>query len=118
MNGLKHLKNPKKFIYLISPNKIVENNFYFHLENLFKTKKVQFFQLRLKKEKPKYLIRIGKKINKMCKKYKVKLIINDFPDLVKKIGADGCHIGQRDTKFLETRKILKKKLSVSHATIQ
>ena len=110
MNGLKHLKKPRKFIYLISPNKIVENDFYFHLEKIFKTKKVQFFQLRLKKEKPKYLIRIGKKINKMCKKYKVKLIINDFPDLVKKIGADGCHIGQRDTKLLETRKILKKKI--------
>ena len=64
MNGLKHLKKHKKFIYLISPNKIKDDNFYMHLEKIFKTNKVAFFQLRLKKEKMLNLIKIGKKNKK------------------------------------------------------
>ena len=43
----------KKFIYLISPNKIKDNLFYYNLEQVLKTKKVSHFQLRLKKEKQK-----------------------------------------------------------------
>ena len=39
--------NKKKFIYLISPNKIL-NSFYSDLKLVLKTKKVSFFQLRLK----------------------------------------------------------------------
>jgi thiamine-phosphate pyrophosphorylase len=42
-------KNKKKFIYLISPNKI-KMIFYKDLISLLKKKKVSFFQLRLKKE--------------------------------------------------------------------
>ena len=110
MNGLKHLKKHKKFIYLISPNKIKDDNFYKHLEKIFKTNKVAFFQLRLKKEKMLNLIKIGKKIKKICKKYKVKFIINDDPFLAKKIKADGCHLGQKDMNVLDSKKILKKKI--------
>jgi len=110
VNGLKHLKKPKKFVYLISPNKILEKSFYIHLENLFKIGKINFFQLRLKKEKKRKIISIGKKIKKICKKYKVKLIINDDPILAKKIKADGCHIGQKDKKVKDCRKILKNKI--------
>ena len=110
MNGLKHLKKHKKFIYLISPNKIKDNNFYLNLEKIFKTNKIAFFQLRLKKEKIENLIKIGKKIKKICKKYKVKFIINDNPFLAKKINADGCHLGQKDMNILDTKKIFKKKI--------
>ena len=54
--------------------------------------------------------KIGIKIKKICKKYKVKLIVNDDPDLAKKIGADGCHLGQNDMNIQEARKILRKKI--------
>jgi Thiamine monophosphate synthase/TENI. len=63
------LKKIRRFIYLISPNKISNKNFYKNLEILFKTKKISFFQLRLKHEKKGELIKIGKKINKLTKKY-------------------------------------------------
>ena len=75
MSGLKKLiisKSNNKFIYLISPNKINNNNFYSQLKEIFKSKKIAFFQLRLKKESNKNKIIIGKKIQKLCKKYKVK----------------------------------------------
>jgi len=104
------LKKTKKFIYLVSPRKIKNNKFYSNLASIFKSKKVSFFQLRLKNEKNSKIITIGKKIKKIAKKYKVKLIINDNPILAKKIGSDGCHIGQSDSTVSKARKILKNKI--------
>ena len=101
-------KNKKKFVYLISPNKIKSNSFYNQLEQIYKLKKVAFFQLRLKKENKKNKLIIGKKIQKLCKKYKVKYIINDDPLLAKEINADGCHLGQTDMNIALARKVLKK----------
>ena len=101
-------KNKKKFVYLISPNKIKSNSFYNQLEQIYKLKKVAFFQLRLKKESKKNKLTIGKKIQKLCKKYKVKYIINDDPLLAKEINADGCHLGQTDMNIVLARKVLKK----------
>jgi len=101
------LNRIKKFIYLISPQHICKNNFYRDLNQVFKTGKIAFFQLRLKKVSEKKIISIGKKVNKVCKKYGVKFIINDKPALVKKIGADGCHLGQNDMNFSKARKIIK-----------
>ena len=111
VNGPKKLiifKNKKKFVYLISPNKILTNRFYNQLEQIYKLKKVAFFQLRLKKESKKNKLIIGKKIKKLCKKYKVKYIINDDPLLAKEINADGCHLGQTDMNIVLARKVLKK----------
>jgi thiamine-phosphate pyrophosphorylase len=102
--------NKKKFIYLVSPNKISNNNFYHDLKKIFECKKISFFQLRLKKTKMKEKILIGKKIKKICKKYNVKFLINDDPILAKKLNADGCHLGQRDMNINEARKILKNKI--------
>ena len=108
--NLKQNKINKKFVYIISPNKIKSDNFYTDLVLVFSSKKVSFFQLRLKREKNKKKIEIGKKIKKICKKYKVKFIINDDPKLAKKIDADGCHLGQKDMSILKARKILKNKI--------
>ena len=109
-NGLKKLRvDKKKFIYLISPNKI-KKSFYTNLKIVLRSNLVSFFQLRLKKYSLIEKEKIGKKIKKICKKYKVKLIVNDDPYLAKKIGADGCHLGQNDMVIQEARKILRKKI--------
>ena len=100
----------KKFIYLISPNKIINNLFYNNLNLVLKSKKVTFFQLRLKKENIKKKILIAKRILKICKKNNVKLIINDNPYLATKVNADGCHLGQHDMDISEAKKILKNKI--------
>ena len=101
--------NKKKFIYLISPNKI-KKSFYNELIEILKLKKVSFFQLRLKNVSFKKKIIIGGKIKKICKKYKTKFLINDDAMLSKKLDTDGCHLGQKDMKILEARKIIKKKI--------
>ena len=101
--------NKKKIFYLISPKKI-EKSFYLNLKEILKLNKVSFFQLRIKNEKKKKKILIGKKIQKICKKYKVKFIVNDDVLLAKKLNADGCHLGQKDMSLLKARNILGKKI--------
>ena len=99
----------KRFIYLISPNKI-KKSFYNNLNVVLSSNLISFFQLRLKQYSLIERKEIGIKIKKICKKYKVKLIINDDPNLAKKIGADGCHLGQNDMVIQVARKILRKKI--------
>ena len=77
---------------------------------VLKLKKVSFFQLRLKNTPLKKKLLIGKKIKKICKKYQTKFLINDDVFLAKKLDADGCHLGQKDMKILNARKIMKKKI--------
>ena len=101
--------NKKKFIYLISPNKITIS-FYKNLKLVLKTGKVSFFQLRLKNCSLKNKILIGEKTKNICKKYRVKFIVNDDPFLALKLGADGCHLGQNDMDIKEAKKLLGKKI--------
>jgi len=101
--------NKKKFIYLISPNKIYPG-FYQDLNQVLRTGKVALFQLRLKKYSFKQKIVIGKKIQRICKKNNIKFIVNDDPILSKILKADGCHLGQKDMDIKNARKIIGKKI--------
>ena len=109
-NGRKKLRvSKKRFIYLISPNKI-KKSFYNNLNVVLSSNLISFFQLRLKQYSLIERKEIGIKIKKICKKYKVKLIVNDDPNLAKEISADGCHLGQSDMNIRRARKILRKKI--------
>ena len=101
--------NKKKFIYLISPNKITAQ-FYCNLKEVLKTSKVSFFQMRLKKYSISQKILIGKKIKQICKKNKVKFLVNDDPMRAKKLNAEGCHLGQKDMNIIKARKIIGNKI--------
>ena len=98
----------KRYIYLISPQKIKEARFYKELNEVLKSNKVKYFQLRLKKIPERKLLSIGKKIKKITKKNNVIFIINDKPSIALKVNANGCHIGQNDMDYLKSRKILGK----------
>jgi thiamine-phosphate pyrophosphorylase len=99
----------KRVIYLISPNKIY-SKFYEDLERVLSSKKVFFFQLRLKKVPKNLIIKIAKKIRVITKKNKVKFIINDDSKLAKKVNADGCHIGQLDNTVDSARRNVGEKI--------
>ena len=107
---MKQNKPNKKFVYLISPNRIKNEDFYVNLSLVLSSKKVSFFQLRIKKETNKNKLIIGKKIHKICKKNRVKFLVNDDPILSKKLNADGCHLGQKDMSLTEARKIVGNKI--------
>ena len=99
----------KKFIYLISPNKI-SSTFYSDLNKVLSYKNVSFFQLRLKNAKTNNFLEIIKKIKKITTTHKVKLIINDNFDLASRMRVDGCHMGQLDGSFKVARVKLKNKI--------
>ena len=99
----------KKLVYLISPKKIYKN-FYEDLTKVLSVRNVKFFQLRLKKVKKVQIIKIAKELRKITNKYKVKLIINDNPNIAKIVNADGCHLGQNDGSIIKAKKYLKKKI--------
>ena len=101
--------NKKKFLYLISPNKIYPQ-FYKDLKKILETGKVGLFQMRLKKYSLTQKIIIGKKIHQICRKNGVKFLVNDDPLLSKKLNADGCHLGQKDMSLKEARKIVGDKI--------
>ena len=98
----------KRYIYLISPQKIKGVRFYKELHLILKTNKIEYFQLRLKKISDRNLLKISKKIKKLVKKNNVKFLINDRPLIAKAVDSDGCHIGQKDMDFVNSRKILGK----------
>ena len=66
--------------------------------------------MRLKKYSFEKKIIIGKKIKKICKKNNVKFLVNDEPELSKRLNADGCHLGQKDMSIAEARKIVGNKI--------
>jgi len=101
--------NKRKFIYLISPNKIT-TKFYQDLRKVLKTGIVGLFQMRLKNYSLRQKIIIGKKIQKICKKNNVKFLINDDALLAKKLNTDGCHLGQKDININEAKKIIGNKI--------
>ena len=98
----------KRYIYLISPQKIRGARFYNKLDQVLKTNKVKYFQLRLKKISTLNLIKISRKINRITRKNNVKFLINDKPSVARTVSADGCHIGQKDMNLMSCRKILGK----------
>ena len=102
----------KRYIYLISPQKIRGLKFYKELNTVLKANKVKYFQLRLKKTSNLNLLKISKKVKKIVKRNNVKFIINDKPLVAKIVSADGCHIGQKDMDFISARKILGKNKTI------
>ena len=102
-------RNLKRLVYLVSPNKIYPN-FYNDLNKVLASKKVFFFQLRLKKNTSNEVITIAKRIKNITQKHNVKLIINDNSLIAKKVNADGCHLGQKDDSIKLARKNIKKKI--------
>ena len=107
---MKRNKTNNKFVYLISPNKITNESFYTNLSLVLGSKKVSFFQLRQKNETKRNKLKIGRRIQKICKIHKVKFLVNDDPKLAKELNADGCHLGQKDMDIFKARKILKNKI--------
>jgi len=75
----------KRYIYLISPQKIRGARFYSKLDQVLKTNKVKYFQLRLKKISTLNLIKISRKIKRITKKNNVKFLINDKPAVARRL---------------------------------
>ena len=66
----------------------------------------RWIQLRMKDADESLLEETALIVQKMCKDYDATFIIDDNVHLVKKIKADGVHLGKNDMPIAEARKIL------------
>jgi thiamine-phosphate pyrophosphorylase len=67
---------------------------------------VDLVQLRIKDATDDDLITAGCRYARICAERGVPLILNDRPDLVAAVGADGVHLGQEDMPVADARAIL------------
>ena len=67
---------------------------------------VTVVQYRDKKSETASLIRMGKRLRAITKKYNVPLLINDHVGVAQAVGADGVHLGQEDMDLGTARRIL------------
>ena len=63
-------------------------------------------QLREKESSGEEILRIAGELHKLTRRYNVPLIINDYLDVARDIGAEGVHLGQHDTPVAEARRAL------------
>jgi thiamine-phosphate pyrophosphorylase len=67
---------------------------------------IAFVQLRMKDEPEERIIKTAEKMLAITEGTKTRLIINDDPAVARRVKADGVHLGQNDTPFRESRKIV------------
>jgi thiamine-phosphate pyrophosphorylase len=64
---------------------------------------VACLQLRLKDAPDHEILRAAEIVMPICVRHDVAFIVNDRPDLAKKSGADGVHVGQDDASYQDAR---------------
>lgn len=92
-------------VYLITPPKI-DTSFADTLKRALDGGDVASLQLRLKGVPDDEVLRAGESLKRIAQARDVAFIINDRPDLAKKLGADGVHVGQEDASYAEARALL------------
>jgi thiamine-phosphate pyrophosphorylase len=66
---------------------------------------VDILQLRAKKHSKLDILRCAQVMLPLTKPEGIPLIINDYPDLLREVDADGCHVGQEDFGVAEAREL-------------
>ena len=93
--------------YLISPPKINKNFNHEIFDKVTDIISVNFFQFRPKykslSERFNFVSHHYKEISKICKKKKIKMIINNDFEIAEKFMFDGIHLGQKDKKCKEAK---------------
>ncbi|WP_121102351.1 thiamine phosphate synthase [Litorimonas taeanensis] len=94
-------------LYLLTPPVITDMAAFLQsLEAALAAAPVACLQIRLKGLSDSDLIQAGKAITPLCHQYGVMVLMNDRPDLVAEINADGVHIGQDDMDYFSSRELL------------
>ena len=66
----------------------------------------RWIQLRMKEATEKEVEEEALRIQSLCKEYKAIFVIDDHVELVKRIHADGVHLGKKDMPILQARQLL------------
>lgn len=68
----------------------------------------RWIQLRMKDASPEEVEQEALRIQSLCRQHGATFIIDDHVELVKKLHADGVHLGKKDMPIAEARRILGK----------
>jgi len=90
-------------LYLITPPKFEARAFAEDLKRALDAGDVASLQLRLKDVADEDIRRAGEILMPIAQRAGVAFIVNDRPDLARRLGADGVHIGQQDANYAEAR---------------
>lgn len=66
----------------------------------------KWIQLRVKNEPEAVVLPLAIAASALCKKHAARLIVNDYPEIALKAGADGVHLGLDDMPVAAARAIL------------
>lgn len=66
----------------------------------------RLIQLRVKNQPEAEVLTLAKEAKALCDRYNAKLIVNDFPQVAKTVGAWGIHVGLQDMAVKEVRAIV------------
>ncbi len=100
------MKYVLKGLYLITDNELIPQNRFFDIIESVLASGARVLQLRDKTSPSHEVVKRGKKLLEITRKYGVPLIINDSPDIAKEVGADGVHLGENDPSVFFARAIL------------
>lgn len=104
-------KHNRTRLYLITPPRFALEGFAAELAQALDAGDVAAVQLRMKAGDGETLgdgpiLRAGERLMPIVQSAGAAFLVNDRPDLAKKMGADGVHIGQDDAPYDEARRLL------------
>lgn len=94
-------------LYLITPPGIPDLDvFATALETALGAGDVAALQVRLKDADDAAVLAAVKRLGPVARAHNVALILNDRPDLARRSGCDGVHVGQGDASMAEARRVM------------
>ena len=100
------MKHKRCRLYLVTPSKLNVKAFCDDLSKAFDGGDISALQVRLKDVSDDEVCRAVDAFLPIASEHGSAVIINDYPHLVKKTGANGAHIGQSDTSFEKAREMI------------
>jgi thiamine-phosphate pyrophosphorylase len=77
---------------------------------------VDLVQLRAKKLSKTEIVRLAGEMLEITRRSGVPLILNDYPDLLREVDADGCHLGQEDLAVAAARELVDRPCIIGKST--
>jgi thiamine-phosphate pyrophosphorylase len=77
---------------------------------------VDILQLRAKGYQKSEIVDLARVMLSITKSAGIPLIVNDHPDLLREVDADGCHVGQEDFRTAEARDLAGRDCIVGRST--
>jgi thiamine-phosphate pyrophosphorylase len=77
---------------------------------------IDILQLRAKDHAKSDIASLARAMLPITKPAGIPLILNDYPDLLREVAADGCHVGQEDFRVAEARDLAGRECIVGKST--